>query len=276
MTKADRANWDSISNSILGNKPSQGLGTEDSAYIEGIKKAYAEQSTRIDKLKVLTTLPPSWSIAKMRKEIGVSRRTARLVKALRENEGHGSGPEKKKGRKLAECIVIAVKEFYMSDFASRILPGMKDCLTIKLNNKQKIKIQKRLLLSNLKDLHAEFRKKCPDSKLSVSKFTTLRPLECIPVGQSGSHNVCVCRTHQNIRLKLRGIHLQLRIKGFEFSETYHDFIEQSLCEEPTSACYMLTCKSCPGGDPVVQKLRNLFEVYNVTKVRFSQWLSTDR
>ena len=46
------------------------------------------------------------------------------------------------------CKVMA---FYEDDEISRICPGKKDCASIRNENGQEVKVQKRLLLVNLKD-----------------------------------------------------------------------------------------------------------------------------
>lgn len=40
------------------------------------------------------------------------------------------------------------------------------------------------------------------NELSFSKFCDIRPKWCITVGASGSHSVCVCAIHQNVKLML--------------------------------------------------------------------------
>lgn len=48
--------------------------------------------------------------------------------------------------------------FYTSDEYSRQLPGMKNVKSVKQPNGKRIKIQKRLLLTNFKELYAEYKK----------------------------------------------------------------------------------------------------------------------
>ena len=58
--------------------------------------------------------------------------------------------------------------------------------------------QKRLLLMNLRELHLLLK----EEKISVSfsEFCKLRPKNCIIAGASGTHLVCVCTVHQNVKL----------------------------------------------------------------------------
>jgi hypothetical protein len=38
--------------------------------------------------------------------------------------------------------------------------------------------------------------------VEFSKFASLRPRNCIMAGASGTHSVCVCTVHQNVKLML--------------------------------------------------------------------------
>ncbi len=76
-----------------------------------------------------------------------------------------------------------------------------DCLSINVEGK-KVKIQKRLILANLKEVYAQFKQNYPDKKIGFSKFAMLRPKECVLVGASGTHQVCVCTIHNNLKLMM--------------------------------------------------------------------------
>ena len=81
-------------------------------------------------------------------------------------------------------------------------PGKKDCVSVKLPDGTKEKMQKRLLLSNLREVYIHFKSEYPDTTIGFSTFALLRPKWCVPVGSSGTHNVCVCTYHQNVKLML--------------------------------------------------------------------------
>ncbi len=82
--------------------------------------------------------------------------------------------------------VDVVHSFYQSDDISRIMPGMKDFVSVRKDGKR-IHIQ---VLSNLKEYN-EFKQKFPDRKVGFSKFAELRPEHCILAGASGTHSECV-------------------------------------------------------------------------------------
>lgn len=83
------------------------------------------------------------------------------------------------------------------------MPGMKDYISMRENEKR-VHIQKRLILSNLKELHQRFREIYPVDKVGFSKFASLRPKNCVLAGASGTHTICVCAMHQNIKLMMLG------------------------------------------------------------------------
>lgn len=247
----------------------------ESHFIGNIKNALDAAITQSDKLQILTTVPTEWTIAKMCSEFKVARRTASAAKKLRESSGYASRPAKKICKRILDATIENVRNFYLSDFASRIMPGVKDCVSIVKDGKR-VKAQKRLILFNLDDLYKQFKEEFPESQIGVSKFRELRPRECITVGHSGTHNVCVCKMHQNMDLKMYGIKQQLKIRAIDFTETSQDFIKNSVCPVSSSDCFLSNCKQCPHFQRVVMKLKLLFIENNVSEVTFSQWTSTDR
>ena len=81
------------------------------------------------------------------------------------------------------------------------MPGKKDFLSVMENGERK-HIQKRLVLSNLKEVYQLFSEKDPNIRIWFSKFAELCPKECVFAGASGTHCVCVCTIHQNVKLMI--------------------------------------------------------------------------
>ena len=81
---------------------------------------------------------------------------------------------------------------------------MKDIIVIRNEHGKKEKIQKRLLLLNLTELYQLFKEEHPDAEVGFTKFSLLRPKNCVLAGSSGTHRVCVCSYHQNVKLMLLG------------------------------------------------------------------------
>ena len=104
-------------------------------------------------------------------------------------------------REAEEETKVKVKEFFERD-VSRLCLRKKDCVSVKLEDGRKDKVQKRLLLSNLKKIYQHFVTENPALKVGFSAFAMLRPQWYVPVGSSGTYNVCVCTYHQNVKLML--------------------------------------------------------------------------
>lgn len=200
---------------------------------------------------------------------------ASKAKKVRAQTGYNSAPPKKKGRKLPEETLKIVREFYLSEQISRMKSGMNDCISVETES-GKENLQKQLLLYNIEDVYKLFKQQFPDVKISQSKFAKLRPKQCLPADKSGSHNVCVCKTHQNMRLKLSGIRKAFSKKGVCFNSTYHTAIKEIICEEPSPSCHFSNCSKCPGAKYFCKKVHDLFVDHSITKVIYMEWVSTDR
>ena len=118
---------------------------------------------------------------------------ARKSKELVKEKGVLSIPVPKCGPTLLAETVDIVHVFYESDDISRVMPGKKDFVSVKKEGKR-LHVQKRLVLSNLRDIYREFKEKFPDQKIGFSKFAELRPKHCVLAGASGTHSVCVYNT----------------------------------------------------------------------------------
>ena len=90
--------------------------------------------------------------------------------------------------------------FYESEEISRQLTGEKDCVSIRLPDKKKMKKEKQLILSSISGIYEQFTKENPDRKIGFSTFALLRSKLYMLVGAVGTHNVCVCTYHQNVKL----------------------------------------------------------------------------
>ena len=110
-----------------------------------------------------------------------------------------------------------VCSFYESDDISCAIPRKKDFVSVKKEGKRQ-HIQKRLVLSNLREVYHEFKERFPDLKVGFSKFAELRPTcnHCVLAGASGTHSVCVCTIDQNV--KLMSLVQEMRIPELP---TYH-------------------------------------------------------
>ena len=77
-----------------------------------------------------------------------------------------------KRREAEEETKEKVKEFFERYDVSRLCPG-KDCVSVKVEDGRKEQVQKRLLLSNLKEIYQHFVTRNPAVKVGFSTFAML-------------------------------------------------------------------------------------------------------
>jgi hypothetical protein len=220
---------------------------------------------RSQKIQILTLAPESWSKDKVVNEFKVSEYMVRQARKLKQEKGILAIPDPKKGKTLSENTVKLVTDFYENDENSRVLPGTKDRVSIKKN----VYMQKRLILSNLRELYSSFKWEYPDLKVGFSKFCNLRPKWCILAGSAGTHTVCVCSIHQNVKLLLDAVKIK---------ESYKDLIKMLVCNVEDSDCMLRHCDKCPSNDALIEHLtEKLSEDYDLEEeIILSQWVNTDR
>lgn len=224
-------------------------------------KAKIEHSDKEVQLKLLTLVPESWTIKEIQEFFSVSNSMARKSKQLRDVKGLLPEISKKKGRAINVDIANSVKEFFQNDEFSRMCPGKKEFVSVKIDGRRQHK-QKRLLLLNLKELHLEF-KKAKNVEISFSKFCELRPKWCVPVGSaSGVHSVCVCEYHQNAKLITAAIP--------DVSD-YKQLLYLIVCDPENRDCMLHSCPDCPGVEILKESLMDRFEETNHEAIKFSQW-----
>lgn len=129
-----------------------------------------------------------------------------------------------------------------------------------------------MLLGYLDDLHAELVKENPHLKISVSAFRVLRPEQCIPVGAKGTHNVCECKIHGNIRLQMRGLKEEFLRKKFNYQDTYRHYLKAMVCSEASVDCFCGNCKNCPGTEKILNDLKESLERHGIESVSFNNGL----
>lgn len=246
----------------------------DKTVLQNLIENFSNTTSRTKKLMILTCLPESWGIRKIMREFNAPNYMVRQSKKLLKEKGILETPNSKPGKNLSTEIVNTVTLFYESDEISRSMPGIKDCISITDQSGNKVKVYKRLILCNLKEAHVLFKEKFPDLKISFSKFAELRPKRCILAGSKGTHTVCVCTTHQNVKLMIENVKMGAITNGE--LPTYKHCISKMLCNPPSIDCNMSECSSCPGDFEIRNILEKSFEDNLIEKVTFRQWVSVDR
>ena len=98
---------------------------------EQLKEKFQSTTPRSEELQILTVLPKSWSLKKIQTEFGISNYMARKSKELVKEKGILSLPDAKPGPSLPPETGDLVSECYESDNISRVMPGMKDFVSVK-------------------------------------------------------------------------------------------------------------------------------------------------
>ncbi|CAH0558681.1 unnamed protein product [Brassicogethes aeneus] len=246
----------------------------DESVLQNLKTNFLCSTDRTKKIMILTSLPKKWSIRKIMREFNAPNYMVRRSKKILREKGFMEGPNPKPGKYLPLETVKNVHSFYESDEVSRAMPGMKDCVTVTKPDGSKTKISKKLILCNLKEAYKHFKDKFPDIKIGFSKFAELRPKQCILAGQSGTHSVCLCTTHQNIKLMIENAKLNILTNGN--LKNYKQCIAKMLCNPSSIACNVGNCEYCPGVTEIHKMLQDSFDENFIEKVQFRQWVSVDR
>ena len=245
--------------------------------LQGLKDKFASlENGDPMKLQILTIPPESWSIRKLANEFNTSYHMAKKAKQLRSTHGVLADPLAKAGRHLPDSTAAKVIEFYQDDNISRIMPGRKDTCSIKVGDKR-IKMQKRFLLMDLKELHTLFKKSYPDHPISFSVFAKLRPQYCVLAGARETHSVCVCTIHQNCKLMLDAINIKTLTKGTKIPMSdYHDCLKLLVCKHPTPQCYLDQCHKCPDISTFSTEIFEILTNASIDQVQYTVWTATDR
>ena len=128
-----------------------------------------------------------------------------------------------------------------------MMPGMIDFVSVRKDDGSRELVQKKLILCNLSELYENFKAQHPAVEISLSKFSQLRPRNCILAGASGTHTVCVCVYHENVNLMLDAVDLkEPSCENFYPIMNYHDAMNSIMCSVPTSECSLNKCTACPG------------------------------
>ena len=176
------------------------------------------------------------------------------------------------GRTLTQRAVEHVKERYRSDEVSCVIPGMKDSVSAKMEEKR-IQVQKCLILCYLREAYKSFKTKHTEVRVGLSKFADLHPKECVLAGASGTHAVCLyCASECQVDVdRCQAMTLEdIPVKSYKHS------LAQMSSNNSLPECYMGECEQCPQRSTFKEQLNALMEREMVDEVQYKQWVSTDR
>jgi hypothetical protein len=223
-----------------------------------------------DLLSLLTLAPVSWSLQQTATFFSVSVNEVRRSRILKEEKGVLSRPDPKISRKISDSEKDIIQNFYMDDDNSRLMPGRKDVKSVKTPGEKRVRLQKRLLLMNIDELYSHYKDYCVNTLMmnpcGRTKFFQLRPQHVIEVGSAGTHSVCVCEKHQNVKIMINCLCKNLVIA--------HSFMDKLVCDIENRVCMMSRCADCPLPSVLREHLRSFID--SRTTIKFQQWESTDR
>lgn len=235
-----------------------------------LKEKFESVSNRSEKIKILTVLPKSWNQSKLQEHFKVTEYMATQAKKIVQARGTIlCGLERKLGsKKLDDATINQVQEFYRTEM-SRVCPGMRDYVTIN-DEGRKVRIQRLLLLMDLKEGYIEFKEKFPQHKIGFSKFAELRPPECVlALEKYGTLSTCVCQHHQNFKLMLTALQ---KIKIYEGVEKFRDLFERFICERNSDECHIGSCEACQKKrTETVKTLQEDIDKQMLEGITFMQW-----
>ena len=239
-----------------GTRPCTTVSFNDGEEIVQPLKEKFNSTTKSERLRILTILPKSWSRRKVAKVFGVSRYLARRGKMLVAEKGVLSSPNPKLGSLTLSAQTEEVKNFYLSDDISRIMPGKKYLVSVLAADGKR-----------------EHKQKVPDMKIGFSKFAMLRLKECILAGTAGTHSVCVYAATEgvypgwncwytfsvrlNIKLMMAGGKIESLTDGSY--KHYRHCLAAMQCNLPNIDCHFGNCNQCPGTEPLHKSLQAAFD-----------------
>jgi hypothetical protein len=250
------------------------VNTVDSKILKHLKETLLSKTTYQEKIQLLTVAAAAeLSAYRISLECGVSIYLAQRAKELFEEKGFLALPDPKKGKTLPEETLKLVNKFYLDDSISRQLPGKKDAVLVRAKDGTKEYIQKRLLLHTLSECYLLFKDDHTDVKIGKTKFSTLKPPQCVFPGTPGTREVCVCIIHGNADLVMEPIcAYDLPDDRDPLSPT--SCVLMTMCSPPSPYCCLGICQSCPGTAELEKYFQELLT--GEDKVKYCIWTTQDR
>ena len=112
--------------------------------------------------------------------------------------------------------------------------------------------------------------------VGFSKFADLCPKHCVLAGASGTHAVCVCTIHQNVKLMMVGGKIPAIVLNSVALKTYDHCFTQIICNPPSPSCYLGDCSSCSGIDQFKEQFMNAMDDNLIDIITYKEWVSVDR
>ena len=200
-----------------------------------------------------------------RKSKGTNHNTSKLINTVESRKLFWVSQKKKQVDWFLMSWNKSVEHSYESDQYSRMCPGKKEFVSVKINGVKQHK-QKRLLLCNLKEMHTEFLTSTY-LQIDFSKFCQSRPKWCITVNSgSGIYSAWVCEIHQNVKLLTTVLTCD-----------YKELLALMVCNMENRDCMLHSRGNCPGENDICDFLTSVFvEADDDEVVPFKQWIKNEK
>ena len=149
---------------------------------EEIKEKFKNSECYPECVQILTLFPST--IERTINELETTNYLVKKSRAVKKENGILGLCDRKQGKALANELNEEILQFYESDENSRMCPGKNDTVSIRNKDGDKIKHQKRLVLSNLCELYATWKRPIhprkwdsPHSLLNVLNIVSLPVLQ---------------------------------------------------------------------------------------------------
>ncbi|KAK3911370.1 Trigger factor [Frankliniella fusca] len=199
-------------------------------------------ASKAQKYQLLSLVPLSMSLNEAAEYFEVSRTLLRRARQIKVEQGILPTLHFTRTSTVLESTKLLIKEYYSREDNCKILPGTRDCVSIRKG----VYEQKRLLLSNLPELYQQFKSEYEDLKVGLTTFSSLKPKWCVFAGGAGTHEQCICQTHQNIKLLMYALNVKTH---------YRDLIKLCVCNIEDRSCMLKVCENCPNLDAVIEILK---------------------
>jgi len=110
----------------------------------------------------------------------------------------------------------------------------------------------------------------PTYRIGFSNFCQLQRKRCVTVSSNGSHSVCVCSYHQNVKLMCSALPIR---------HDYTSLMELCICSSKSRNCIFHLCQDCPDKESLLDLLESIFleNCYDMEdNTAYNKWISTDR
>ena len=119
-----------------------------------------------------------------------------MVTAVR--NGTAKIQRKERQHTISQEVKTQIREYYLDEKNSKILPGIKDTVSVKTPD-GRIKQRKQLLLSTIENAYKQFIEDT-GTTVSLESFRKLRPKNVVLITSAGVHSICCCVLCENPKL----------------------------------------------------------------------------